>query len=81
MTDDSGSTSYTGTIISTFVALSGLTAATGLLSLSRVYSSNQPVVGWTRKSTSSPFLQEGVLVGEVDSSLGFSGTAVMLEDE
>ena len=80
-TTDSGSTSYTGTITSTFVALSGLTAATGLLSTSRVYSSNQPVVGWTRKSTSSPFLQEGVLVGEIDSTDGFNGTAVMLSDE
>jgi len=80
-TTDSGSTSYTGTIKCTFVALNGLTNASGILSLSRVYSSNQPVTGWTRKSTSSPFLQEGVLVGEVDSSAGFSGTAVMLSDE
>jgi len=81
-TTDSGSTSYTGTIKSTFVALNGLTnATTGILSLSRVYPSNQPVTGWTRKSTSSPYLQEGVLVGEVDSSTGFSGTAVMLSDE
>jgi len=80
-TTDSGSTSYTGTIKSTFVALNGLTNASGILSTSRVYSSNQPVTGWTRKSTSSPLLQEGVLVGEVDSTNGFSGTAVMLSDE
>jgi len=80
-TTDSGSTSYTGTIKCTFVALNGLTNASGILSLSRVYSSTQPVVGWTRKSTSSPFLQEGILVGEVSSTTGFSGTAVMLSDE
>jgi len=80
-TTDSGSTAYTGTKTVTFVALNGLTNASGILSTSRVYSSNQPVTGWTRKSTSSPFLQEGVLVGEVDSSAGFSGTAVMLSDE
>jgi len=80
-TTDSGSTSYTGTITSTFVALNGLTNASGILNTSRVYGSNQPVVGWTRKSTSAPFLQEGVLVGEVNSSTGFSGVAVMLTDE
>lgn len=80
-TTDSGSTSYTGTIISTFVALSGLTNASGLLSTSRVYSSAQPVVGWTRKSTSAPYLQEGILVGEVSATTGFSGTAVMLSDQ
>jgi hypothetical protein len=80
-TTNSGSTSYTGTITCTFVALNGLTNASGILSTSRVYSSNQPVTGWTRKSTSSPFLQEGVLVGTVNSSTGFSGTAVMLSDE
>jgi len=80
-TTDSGSTSYTGAIKATFVALSGLTNASGVATLSRIYSANQPVVGWTRKSTSSPFLQEGVLNGEVDSSTGFNGTAVMLTDE
>ena len=80
-TTDSGSTAYTGTKKVTFVALNGTTNASGILATSRVYTSNQPVTGWTRKSTSSPFLQEGVLVGEVDSSLGFSGTAVMLADE
>jgi len=80
-TTDSGSTNYTGTIKTTFVALKGLTNASGIITLSRVYTSNQPVVGWSRKSTSSPFLQEGVLVGEVDSTTGFSGVAVMLTDE
>lgn len=80
-TTNSGSTSYTGTIISTFVALSGLTNVSGVLSTTRVYLSDQPLVGWTRKSTSSPYLQEGVLVGTVDSSTGFAGTAVMLADE
>lgn len=80
-TTDSGSTSYTGTIKSTFVALNGLTNASGVISLSRVYATNQPVTGWARKSTSSPLLQEGVLVGEVDSADGFNGTAVMLADE
>jgi hypothetical protein len=80
-TTNSGSTSYTGTILATFVALSGLTNASGVLSTSRVYSANQDVIGWARKSTSSPYLQEGVLVGTVNSSTGFDRSAVMLADE
>jgi hypothetical protein len=80
-TTNAGSTSYTGTILVTFVALNGLTNASGVLNTSRVYSSNQPLVGWTRKSSASPYLQEGVIVGEVDSTLGFFGTGVMLSDE
>jgi len=80
-TTDSGSTSYTGTIKSTFVALNGTTDGSGNLSTSRVYASAQPVTGWTRKSSGSPYLQEGILVGEVSASTGFSGVAVMLSDE
>jgi len=73
--------SPTGTIKSTFVALYGLTDVNGDLSISRVYSADQPVSGWTRKSTSSPYYQEGALVGTVTSSGGFNGTAVMVDDE
>jgi hypothetical protein len=80
-TTDAGSTSYTGTIVSTFVALNGLTGAGGDLSTSRVYSSAQPVTGWTRKSSGTPYLQEGVLIGTISSTTGFNGTAVMLVDE
>jgi hypothetical protein len=81
VTTNAGSTSYTGTIRSTFVAISGLTNASGLQTTSKVYPSNQPVIGWTRKSSGSPYLQEGVLVGTISSTLGFEGTAVMLSDE
>jgi hypothetical protein len=80
-TTDSGSTSYTGSITSTFIAISGLTDASGIISAARVYPSDQPVIGWTRKSSSSPYLQEGVLVGTIGSVDGFNGTAVMLADE
>jgi hypothetical protein len=81
-TSDSGSTSYEGSITSTFVALDGTTnATTGVLSTARVYSSNQPVTGWTRKSTSSPYYIQGILTGEVDSSDGYNVSAVMISDE
>ena len=80
-TTDSGSASYTGTIIVTFVALSGLTDINGEISTSRVYSLAQPVTGSARKSSASPFLQAGILNGSVSTSLGFDGSAVMVSDE
>lgn len=72
--------SPTGTITSTFVALSGLTTA-GVISTSRVYSSDQPVTGWARKSSSSPYYKTGPLSGAVDSTDGYNNTAVLTADE
>lgn len=80
-TTDSGSTSYTGTITSTFVALHGLTDVNGEISTSRVYSSNQPVTGWSRKSTSSPYYKEGPINDTISSTGGLDYTAVMVSDE
>lgn len=74
--------SPTGTITSTFVALSGTTnATTGILSTSRVYPSDQPVTGRARKSSSSPFWKNAPLNGTVSSTSGVSLTAVMIPDE
>lgn len=69
-----------GTITSTFVALSGLTSS-GVLSTSRVYSSSQPVIGWARKSSGTPFYKTGPLSGAVDNSDGYNNTAVLTADE
>lgn len=80
-TTDSGSTSYTGTITCTFVVLDGITDINGEISTSRVYSSDQPVTGWTRKSSGSPYLQQGILTGSVLSASGFDKSAVMISDE
>ncbi len=77
----SPTTPATGTIESTFVALSGTTDVNGEISTSRVYTSNQPVSGWSRKSTSSPFYKEGSLNGIVSSTTGFDQTSVMTSDE
>jgi hypothetical protein len=74
-------TPATGTIESTFVALYGLTDSNGVVSTSRVYSADQPVIGWTRKSTSSPYYKEGTLIGTISSATGFNSTAVMVSDE
>jgi hypothetical protein len=72
-------TPATGTIKATFVALYGLTDVNGLVSTTRVYGTDQPVVGWIRK-TSSPYYKEGTLVGSVTSASGFDSTAVLVSD-
>jgi hypothetical protein len=71
----------TGTIESTFVALYGLTNASGIKTASRVYSADQNVTGWVRKSSASPYYKEGPLSGTVDSADGYTNTAVLVSDE
>jgi len=73
--------SPTGTIKCTFVALYGLSNASGIVSTSRVYSSNQNVVGWARKGSSSPFYKTGSVSDEVDSSDGLNYTTVLISDD
>jgi hypothetical protein len=70
----------TGTITCTFVALYGLSSG-GTISTNRVYPSNQAVEGHARKSSATPFYKSAPLVGVVDSTSGFSATAVMILDE
>ena len=73
--------SPTGTIKVTFVALYGITDVNGEVSTSRVYSATQPITGWARKSSSSPFYKEGSINGTISTILGFTGSAVMVSDE
>jgi hypothetical protein len=73
--------SPTGTIKATFVALYGLTNASGVLSTSRAYGTDQPVEGWSRKSSASPYYSQGVLNGTVSSTTGFTAAAIMALDE
>lgn len=73
--------SPSGTITCTYAALYGVSNASGIVTTSRVYGSNQNVIGWARKGTSTPLYKTSSIVGEVDSSDGFSATAVMILDE
>jgi hypothetical protein len=79
--DSAPGSSPTGTITCTFVALYGLSNASGIVTTSRVYSADQNVEGWARKSSSSPYYKPGPLSGTVDSADGFSTTAVLVIDE
>lgn len=72
----------TGSIIkSTFVALNGTTDVNGEISATRVYSTDQPVVGWARKSTSSPYFKQGGVTDTIDNLVGLDYTAVLVSDE
>lgn len=74
--------SPTGTITSTYVVLNGLTNASGEISTSRVFTSNQPMTGRIRKSSAAddPKYKNTVLTGTVDSAAGATFTGVMIED-
>lgn len=78
---NSPTTPATGTITATFVALYGLTNVDGEISTSRVYTTVQPLTGYSRKSTSSPYYTEGTMSGDVSTTLGFNKTGVMVLDE
>jgi hypothetical protein len=68
-------------ITATFVALSGLSGADGTLSTSRQYTSDQPVTGWARKSSSAPYYKTAPLGGAVDSDTGYNEVATMVLDQ
>ena len=80
-TIDTGSTNYTGTIKATGVTIYGLTDSNGDISSSRTYALNQPLTGYVRKSSSSPYYKPAELNGEVDSSFGLSITVKLILDE
>lgn len=76
----------TGTIISTFVAISGLTDASGNISMSRVFPAAQPIVGWTRKhstppSYTPPNYKTGPIGGSVSSTAGFTANVQLVSDD
>lgn len=71
----------TGTIISTYTALEGLTDVNGEISASRAFSTDQPVTGWARKSSGSPYYKTAGISGTIDTATGFSTTAQMVSDE
>lgn len=79
---DSGlSSPATGSPTCTGVVISGTTDANGDISDTRTFSSNQPVVGWVRKSTSTPFYKSSPISGTISSTAGASFNIVAVPDE
>lgn len=77
----SPTTPATGSPISTGVIVYGLTSVAGLISDSRTISTDQPVAGWTRKSTTAPFYKSTPITGTVSSTGGLALTSLMISDE
>ncbi len=74
-------TPATGTIKATYAALFGLTNSSGVITMSRVFSSNQPISGRVRKATGSPLYKTSDFIGTISSTGGFSTTIQMIVDE
>lgn len=79
---DSGTSSpATGTIISTYVAISGFTDSLGVITMSRVFSTDQPITGTAKQKSYSPVFKDGSIVGAIDSADGFVTTVQLVLDE
>ena len=74
-------TSPTGTITSTFVVLNGTTNASGEVTMSRTFASNQSVFGRIRKATAGTLYKQASLTGTVLSASGGNLTGVLISDE
>jgi len=71
----------TGTIKATYVLLKGTTDGVGQITMSRVFPTNQPVTGWARKSSGTPFYKSGAINGTVTTGGGATLSAVLVPDE
>ncbi len=79
---DSGAASpATGSPVSSGVIISGLTNGSGIIVDTRTYSADQPFKGWARKSSGSPFYQNGNLSGIIDATDGFAASISLASDE
>jgi len=78
---ESATSPATGTLTSTFVVISGLTSAVGLISDNRSWTADQAVLGRVRKGTSSPLYVQSGLSGTIDTQNGLSMTAQLVKDE
>jgi len=73
--------SPTGTIKCSFVFLEGTTDGSGEISMSRAIGAEQDVIGWARKSSSSPYFKEGPISGTVVTTGNTTLTAILSPDE
>lgn len=79
---DSGTVSpATGSPVASAVIVSGLTNASGIISDVRTFSTDQPIKGWARKSSGSPYYQQGAAAATISSTAGLSVTLPLASDE
>jgi hypothetical protein len=78
--DSGASASAGGTPVVSYVGIYGLTSASGIVQASKTWPASQSLVGWARKSTSSPYYKQATL-SIADASGGSDISALMLSDE
>jgi hypothetical protein len=61
--------------------IKGFTNASGVITDTRSYASNQPITGWARKGTGSPFYTQASISGTIDKDAGLSLTILMVRDD
>lgn len=57
-----------------------LTDVNGEVSDTRAYSTDQPITGWVRKATGTPYYKEGPVAGTIDNATGLSLTVQLIPD-
>ena len=73
-------TPATGTIKATAVIIDGLTNASGVVSDTRTYASDQAITGRVRKSTTGTLYKTGSISGTISSTAGFAATVQLIRD-
>ena len=61
--------------------IKGFTNASGVITDNRSYASNQPITGWARKSTGSPYYSQSSISGTIDKDNGLALTILMARDD
>jgi len=74
-------TPATGTITSTEVIFNNLTNASGIVTDTRTFASNQNVTGRARKTTTPPLYKNQPITGTIDKDTGLSLTVLLIPDE
>jgi hypothetical protein len=71
----------TGTIKANYVVINGSTNGSGVVTMTRVFSSAQPFTGWARKSSSAPYYKQGSMSGTISSTTGASPGVALVSDD
>jgi hypothetical protein len=78
---DSGTSSpATGSPVSSYAPISGLTSTLGVIQSSKTWPASQSLKGWARKSTSSPYYKQSP-INIADASGGTDLLVLMISDE
>ena len=61
--------------------IKGFTNTSGIITDTRSYVTDQPITGWVRKMSATPYYKEYNITGTVDTENGLTVIAVMISDE